>query len=48
MSSSCETVRVALVGAGRIGRNHAEIVARRVPGGSTPGSPPLARPSTAG
>lgn len=34
MSSSSETVRVALVGAGRIGRNHAEIVARRVPGGS--------------
>ncbi|SNS50150.1 Gfo/Idh/MocA family oxidoreductase [Rhodococcoides kyotonense] len=32
MSSSAATVRVALIGAGRIGKNHAEIVARRVPG----------------
>lgn len=32
MSSSPTIVRVALIGAGRIGRNHAEIVARRVPG----------------
>lgn len=32
MSPSVATVRVALIGAGRIGKNHAEIVARRVPG----------------
>lgn len=34
MSSSPAAVRVALIGAGRIGKNHAEIVARRVPGAS--------------
>lgn len=32
MTPSVATVRVALIGAGRIGKNHAEIVARRVPG----------------
>nr|WP_296763713.1 Gfo/Idh/MocA family oxidoreductase [Rhodococcus sp. (in: high G+C Gram-positive bacteria)] len=32
MSATVATVRVALIGAGRIGKNHAEIVARRVPG----------------
>lgn len=32
MTSSAAAVRVALIGAGRIGKNHAEIVARRVPG----------------
>lgn len=32
MSPTPATVRVALIGAGRIGKNHAEIVARRVPG----------------
>ncbi|MBY4108290.1 Gfo/Idh/MocA family oxidoreductase [Rhodococcus fascians] len=32
MPNPVDTVRVALIGAGRIGWNHAEIVARRVPG----------------
>ncbi|MDJ0393495.1 Gfo/Idh/MocA family oxidoreductase [Rhodococcus sp. G-MC3] len=32
MSLTVATVHVALIGAGRIGRNHAEIIARRVPG----------------